>query len=252
MTDPDARPESPLKPVPQTAEAFELLRALGDPQVAGSMVELGRRVREVAPDTRALSLSLTESGLTFTLVADQPEGMLMDAVQYLDGGPCVDTLDDQQVRATDLATDALDEARWALFDEAGRRLGIVTSLSLPVLEDDRVVAGVNLYGTARDAFDGRHEELARRCGAWAGGAVTNADLDFDSRLRAAAAPDRILDRRDLDLAAGLVSELQGIEPMEAVRRIRSAASRAGISEAELARFVLDAHAHDTDRRRRDG
>lgn len=241
-----AGPGRGLRPVEETEEALELLRALGGDQVAGSLTELGRRVRAIAPDTTALSLSLTESGLTFTLVADEPVAALMDAVQYLDGGPCLDALD--EVTELQAGLDVLDEERWQLFTRASRRRGIASTLSLPVLEDERVVAGVNLYGSTHEAFDGRHEELARLCGAWAGGAVSNADLDFDTRLHAAAAPDRILDRRDLDLAAGVVSEVRGIEPMEAVRRIRGAASRAGVTEHELARFLLDVHEAEARRR----
>jgi len=66
--------------------------------------------------------------------------------------------------------------------------GISSTLSLPILGDGHVVGGVNLYGATSDAFDGHHEDLADACGAWAAGAVTNADLRFNSRVRAAATP----------------------------------------------------------------
>ena len=75
----------------------------------------------------------------------------------------------------------------------------------------RVVGGVNLYASTPDAFDGHHDEVAEACGAWAEGAVTNADLSFSSRIRASAAPERLRDRGVVDVATGFVAEHQDID-----------------------------------------
>lgn len=236
----DTAGDDDLTPVSQTRQAFGLLTSSDDGNLEASLLSLGRRVREIAPDCVALSLSLWQRGLTFTLVADDRTSALMDAMQYLDGGPCVDAVTTTSPVRTELETAGIvDEERWRLFAQAGKQLGIATTLSLPVLEDDSVVAGVNLYGATAGAFDNAHEDLARVCGAWAEGAVTNADLDFDSRVRAAATPDRLLDQHEVDLAAGVVAGLLEVGPGEAVDRMRRAATRAGVSESEFARFVLD-------------
>ncbi len=167
-------------------------------------------------------------------------------MQYLDGGPCVRAVDEHEITTTsELPT---DEGRWQLFAQAERITGISSTLSLPVIRDGRTIGGVNLYAATNDGFDGRHEQLAEACGAWADGAITNADLAFNSRVRAATAPDRLADRGDLDVAVGVVAEHQNLDLAEARTRIHSAATRASVSDAEFARFILDAHADDIDRR----
>ncbi len=234
-----------LWPTPETREAFDWLGTFGDGEIEHSLMRMSHRVREIAPDCVAISLSVVEGDLTFTVQTDQPRASLLDAVQYLDGGPCLDAIEGQRLQHT--ADLPLDEDRWQMFARAEALAGISSTLSLPILGDHDVVGGVNLYGATSDTFDGRHEELAEACGAWAAGAVTNADLDFRSRVRAAATPGRLSDSGDVFLASGLVANVQGLTVEEAERRITRAANQAGVSDAEFARFLLQAHADDVDR-----
>ena len=232
-------------PTPETKEAFDWLGTFGDGEIEQSLMRMSHRVREIAPDCVAISLSVVEGDLTFTVQTNQPRASLLDAVQYLDGGPCLDAIDGQHLQHT--ADLPLDEDRWQMFARAEALAGISSTLSLPILGDHHVVGGVNLYGATSDAFDGRHEELADACGAWAAGAVTNADLDFRSRVRASATPGRLSDSGDVSLASGLVANVQGLTVDEAGRRITRAANQAGVSDAEFARFLLQAHADELDR-----
>jgi GAF domain-containing protein len=235
-----------LAPIKETREAFDWLGNSGDDDLEASVMTMSRRVREIAPECVALSLSVVDGDLTFTVAADRPGASLLDAVQYLGGGPCLEAVEQKEAAATsDLP---LDEGRWQLFARAEALAGISSTLSLPILgETEAVVGGVNLYGATPDAFDGHHEQLATVCGAWAAGAVTNADLGFNSRVRAAATPGRLVDQGVIDLATGLLSEVRGLHLGEAGSRIREAAVRAGVSEAEFAQFLLDAHADEVER-----
>jgi GAF domain-containing protein len=231
--------EQDLRPTAETREAFEWLSAHGSEAIEQSVTRMAREVRRIAPDCTALSLSVSRGELTFTVMVDRPGAALLDAMQYLDGGPCVEAIHSSQPVATSgLAT---DEDRWQLFAAAEATMGIRSTLSLPVLRGDEAVGGVNLYGSTPDAFDGRHEELAAACGAWAEGAVTNADLSFNSRLRAAATPDRLHQQAKINTAMGFVAARQGVDLATARERSHEAAARAGITEADFARFLLEAH-----------
>ena len=231
-----------LSPVTESRDAFDWLGAFGNDEIEQSTRLMSARVRELAPECIAMSLTFTDDGLTFTLMSDRPGVGLLDAMQYLDGGPCVSSVSRERIEATsELPT---DEGRWQLFAQAEAVTGISSTLSLPVMRDGRTVGGVNLYGSTSTCFDGRHEALAEACGAWAEGAVTNADLGFTSRVRAAATVDRLHDLGRIDVAAGIIAEHQEIELSVSRSRIRDAAARAGVTEAEFANFILDAHARD--------
>ena len=102
-----------------------------------------------------------------------------------------------------------------------------------------MTAGVNLYAASIDAFDAHHDELAAACGAWAGGAVTNADLDFTTRFAAAETPERLRAEQLVDQAIGALIARSDVDPGEAEQRLRDAALRAGITDAQMARAILD-------------
>ena len=138
-----------------------------DRHLETSITTMGQRVREIVPQCLALSLGLLEEGLTFTLVSESREAAMLDAIQYVDGGPCVEATGSGEVaQARQLPT---DEDLWHLFSRAQSVAGVASTLSLPILRGDRVVCGVNLYASEKDAFAGHHDELAHACGAWAEG-----------------------------------------------------------------------------------
>ena len=231
--------EPELRPVTESQEAFEWLSSYGQGRdVETALREMGRGVREIVPECVALSLCYAATDYTFTLISDNREAALIDALQYVDSGPC-----ERAVRTgeTTAASSPLGEEHWQLLARGWSTAGVASSLSMPVVHEGGLVGGVNLYASTHDAFDGHHEEVATVCGAWAGGAVTNADLDFTSRIRAAATPARMREKTSVDVASGLVAEYLGTDLTTAMERITSGAQRAGVGVSDLARFILDAH-----------
>jgi GAF domain-containing protein len=226
-----------MEPVPETLEAIRRLTRYGDTEVATELLRIGRQVSELVPETVGVSLGLLADRLTFTLVASNEIAQQMDVVQYLDDGPCVASVHDGSTVATSFE-DLLDEDRWQLFARAMSANGIQSSLSLPIIRHGRAVAGVNLYASTPDAFDGHHEGLARICGAWAPGAVANADLSFSTRAEAAATPGRMQDQNAVDQAVGMLAESQRMDLDTSAERLRQAADRAGISESQAARLII--------------
>jgi GAF domain-containing protein len=226
-----------VEPLPETVEALRELTRDGDTTLARRLWGLSRAVEEVVPDIVGLSLSFVEEHLTFTMTATSSLVAELDGVQYIDGGPCEETLRTGQT-STYSADDADDEERWRLFGVATAAAGILSTLSLPILRNDVVFAGVNLYAGTADAFEARHEQLADICGAWAGGAVTNADLDFTTRFAAAEAPERIRAEQLVDQAVGALISRSDVTLGDAEDRLRDAARRAGISDAQMARAIL--------------
>jgi GAF domain-containing protein len=228
-----------VEPLPQTRDALAQLRAVGDTEAATELLRISREAAEVVPDLVGISLGLQLDQFTFTLVGSSDLALDLDAAQYLDGGPCVAAVDGGDTVATTI-DDLLDEDRWLMFARTGAAHGVASTLSLPILRVDRVVAGVNLYASEPAAFDGHHQELASICRAWAPGAVANADLSFSTRFEAVATPDRMRDQNTVDQATGMLAASQHIDTATAATRIREAAARASITETQAARTVIQA------------
>lgn len=232
-----------MEPLKETEEALAEFMEPDESDLGEVLAELGRRTSAIVPECVGLSLCLVHERLTFTLVASGEEIAEVDAVQYVDGGPCV-WEDPQRGDATAegvVMNDLLDEQRWTMFARASAAVGIASSLSLTLTTKDGVVGGINLYASTVDAFTGHHHELERALGATAGSAVRDADLTFATRQDAVDAPEQLRDQRHIDVAVGMLAARYGVSIDEARARLASAATRAGLSEANVARLLVLLH-----------
>jgi GAF domain-containing protein len=228
-----------MEPIPETVEAVDNLDpSADDGSLLADLTRLANQAREIIPDLVGVSIAPLDHGLTFTLVATAADVAVLDAVQYLAGGPCVEGAHTDQ--AMEFEVNALDEERWRMFAEATAARAVSSTLTLPVLREGRVEGTVNLYAASGRAFVGHHEQLAEVFGAWAPGAVANADLSFTTRREAERAPQKLRNQNLVDLATGIVAAKLGVDVETAVARLRDAASRAGVSLLQLARDIVNA------------
>lgn len=234
---------TPMDPIPETVEALDELDAAVDAQaLLARLRRLATDAQELVPDLVGVSICPFEQGLTFTFLTSAERAAVLDGVQYLAGGPCVDGAHDGAVHEFH-GTDVLDEERWRLFAEATAAHSVRSTLTLPVDDDGRIVGTVNLYAASAHAFAAHHDELAALFGAAAAGLVTNADLSFSTRDLARAAPDLVREQLVLDVAVGILAAELGLDVDAAESRLRDAAGRAGVSVTTLARAVVDARDH---------
>ena len=229
-----------MAPIPETVQAVETLDPSGELDLLAQLGQRADRAQEVVPELVGVSIARVDHGFTFTLVATAVEIAVLDTIQYLAGGPRVDAAHINHAVDFD-NDDALDEDRWRLFAQATAAHAVRTTLTLPVMTDGHVVGTVNLYAAAQRAFCGYHDELAGIFGAWAAGAVSNADLAFTTRREAEAAPERVNGQLVLSIATGLTAAQHDIGVEAAEARLRDAALRGGVSVFQLAHEIVAAH-----------
>jgi len=229
-----------VEPVPETERALSSLGKYGDEGLREELARTANQVHELVPDVVGFSLGLVSHGVTLTYVATDARVALLDAVQYLDGGPCVEAAHTADTVEVDHGA-LLDERRWQFFAQAGAARGVLSTLSLPILDGHTVIGGVNLYGNRPDTFQDRAEQLADLFGAWAPGAIANADLGFTTRLEAAKAPSRLEERHTIDLAVGVLVAVRTVSAERAQADLEQAAAQAGIQPATLAQAVIHEH-----------
>jgi hypothetical protein len=109
-------------------------------------------------------ITLVIDGDPFTVTATCSLASVMDAVQDVDGGPCVHAITvEERVEVDGL----LSEQRWHLFAQAASDRGVRAALSFPIRDmGGWSPGGVNLYSGAPDAFAGPDRMIE---------AVSNAD-----------------------------------------------------------------------------
>ena len=195
-----------MEPIPETAAFFEEFGQLYDHDLLDVLRERAEMVRRLVPDLVGVSVAGLDDGVAFTLVATAAEVAVLDAIQYLVGGPCVDALPADRV--LEYSSEAsLDEELWARFGRATTAKGVASTLTLPILDGGKVVGTVNLYAASGRAFEGLHADIARVFDAWAPGAVTNADLMFRTRQSAETAPSKMR----VEIAVGMLMEAESLD-----------------------------------------
>jgi GAF domain-containing protein len=209
--------------LPQSREALDeyVTPTIDDVEGLLRVIE-GWAVRAV-PECVALSVTLLGEDLTLALVDTEARPPPQDQAASRDGGA---------------ADYALDEGGWA--DMARERAfdGIASTVCLPVVEQGRAVLNIDLYASTAHAFHDRIEGLVEALGAWQAGAVTNADLGFETLRRAEAAPERLREQRLIDVAVGLVAARMGVTTDAALVLLRNAAEAAEVTETQAARVAL--------------
>jgi GAF domain-containing protein len=228
-----------MEPIPETRQAIDEFGPFTqNDDLLEQLKAMGDRLQALVPDCVGVSLGYHEHGVTFTLVASDEFVAALDGLQYLDGGPCVSAVENERLEQF-VTEDVLGEQDWQVFARGTAAAGVASTLTLPIVADGDVVGSVNLYAATSDAFDGKHDEVAKIFGAWALGAVANADLTFQTRHTAQQAPQLLLDEMRIQVAVGILVASQGSSLADARESLRQAALNAGISETAMAKMVIE-------------
>lgn len=151
-------------------------------------------------------------------------------------GPCVQAAAAQGQLVVD---DVLDEPQWQLYSQAAAATGVRSSMSLPIPQAGDAPAGaLNLYASDPCAFEGVQAQLAELFGVHVNDLVANADLSFMTRDFARELPQRLDDHEQLNQAAGMLMSLHAWDAEHARERIRHAATRAGVTPADVAAILM--------------
>lgn len=228
-----------MEPIPETTEVDDEFGPFADDDLLKQLCERSEEVTALVPDCVGITLASRVHDVTLTLVATSSEIAVLDAVQYLSGGPCVDALEAERVMVFPAGDDVLDEEHWHDFARATAAASVASTLTLPVITDGSVTSTINLYAAAAHSFDGFHEDIARIFDAWAPGAVTNADLTFSTRRIAEEAPRRLREDLTVVAAAGILAARHLGDLERARELLRSAALRAGVREVDLAASIIE-------------
>lgn len=229
-----------MEPIPETAELLGELSEIYGADLLEGLRTKAEAVRKLVPELVGLSLAALSDDVAFTLVATDDEVAVLDALQYLAGGPCVDAPPAERVVLYD-SDEPDDEGHWEAFARATAARAVATTLTLPVLDGAKAVVGsVNLYAAASGAFRGLHPEIAAIFSAWAPGAVTNADLSFQTRHSAEDALHHHHATMRVDAAVGLLMASRQVDAATARDLLEDAARRAGVTTGQLAATMLEA------------
>lgn len=224
-----------MEPIDETRILLDLLWT-GDDRLEDWLLSRAHKVAAAIPGCVGISMGLrVPVDATFTFVATDDPLRLVDAAQFLAGGPSEEAIE----KAAVVEADLLSESRWQLAALASAATGVRSSLSFPIRSAGSVAIGsVTMYGSQTDTFAGPAREIATLFGAAASEAVTNADLSMASFVRARTSTRTAQERAHVENAVGILAERFRTTVDEARKRLVDAAERADVPVAALADLVL--------------
>lgn len=162
----------------------------------------------------------------------------IDIIQYetLQEGPCITCM---QERVAVVSGSLGSDHRWPRFGGRVSRLGVASSLSLPLLIADQVVGSINCYAHATDVFGEHAVQLGTQFAGPAAVSVYNAQLIAEARETAGQLQRALVSRTVIDQAIGIIRARSGSTAEEAFDRLRHISQNENTKLHEIARRVVD-------------
>jgi hypothetical protein len=187
------------------------------------------------PGAEWASVTRGRNGTFVTLAATDPDAERLDRIQYeLGTGPCVDAiLEDTSFTSGELAEDR----RWPEFARlATEATDVHSMLSFRLfVENDDLIAGLNLYSTRPHAFDDGAVLVGTVLATHGALAVAAAG----ARERAAGLQRALLSNRDIGVAMGVLMATYKITRDQAFSLLRVASQNSNRKLHEVAAEVAD-------------
>jgi len=166
--------DSPRTTPPQVA--FEELAgiALADHSMESIMEKVAALTKSTIPGASEVSVTLVNGRDKTTVAFTGQLAIDLDERQYERGyGPCLDCIEGHEpITILDMTA----EKRWSDWAAEATKIGVGSSLSIPVPVQREVAAAINIYGKDVHAFDEQSVELASTFAAYAGVAIANIHL----------------------------------------------------------------------------
>jgi hypothetical protein len=196
-------------------------------------------------DVDAAAISLVFDGANSgTLGSSGEPARMYDELQFMLGeGPCLDSV---TLRAPILVVDLADpdDARWPIYGPAMLDLEVRGVYAMPVLVAGEYIGALDLFRAQPRPLADEHFTGAIAAAELAG--IPLLDL-LDTDMQAAVGdPDsnawaelHTLSRAEVSQATGMLVAQLGVEPPEALVRLRAYAYATGRSATDVARDILD-------------
>lgn len=229
--------EQPVAGGPEDDDLLALLASnSGLERFLDDLVHLaGRQV----PHATACGLTVEKAPTGTTVACTGPLALAADERQYANGdGPCLQSMwQGVVVRVEDMAV----EDRWGDYPTHCLTLGVRSSLSLPLVVDERSRGALNFYCDAPAALTREDESTAGRWAARAAGALSVALRLADSDARAESLAQGLDGRTVIGAAIGLVMARERCTRDQAFQLLKLASQRRNTKLRDVAAGLVDQH-----------
>jgi GAF domain-containing protein len=220
--------------VPDDADLLALLAAAGD--LNAFLADLVRLAARQTPSAEACGLTLARNSGGVTVACTDELAERADERQYeVDDGPCLQSMrEGVVVRVADMSNDD----RWGPYPTLAAQVGVRSSLSIPLVVEERSRGALNFYSTAPGAFGGDDEKIAGRWAGQAAGALAVALRIAEGDEKAEQLQGGLDTRTAIGQAVGLLMAQERCTTDEAFRLLKVSSQRRNVKLRDVAAALV--------------
>lgn len=158
-----------------------------------------------------------------------------DIQVQLDEGPCLSARKRNIICRID---DMNDDTRWPRWTHAAARLGIASSLSVPLVVGDVPVGTIKTYSKHPGTYDDRHARLLGVFADQAAFVVANVLSFAKARELSGQLNEAMKSRERIGEAMGILMEREGIGEESAFKRLKQMSQDRNVKLRDVAREVV--------------
>jgi len=182
-----------------------------------------------------MTVGLTGRGPATVACSDQLASRA-DEVQYRAGdGPCLTAMRESEAVQVDHMA---DDGRWPEFGKQAASMGVLSSLSLPMVCNGKPAGALNLYAPQEAAFGPGELRRAERLAANGSGALTLALRLADVVGRNEQLRASLESRAVIDQAMGVIMAVRRCSRDQALAHLRSASQNKNVKLRDLAADIV--------------
>ena len=196
---------------------------LGDQTPRQGLLRIAQLGESALEGAQATGVTLLDGGRPKTFAFTNEEASEVDQLQYSEGdGPCLSAYEEKKLIRVDSNR---TEERWPVFTRRAVEKGVLSSLSVPLVVDDRGIGALNFYSHAENAFSDQDEAVASAFAEQAAVIMANAQAYWGAREHIMNLDEAMRSRAVIEQAKGILMAQTNIGPDEAFDVLRRASQR---------------------------
>ena len=197
---------------------------LGDQTPREGLLRVAQLGESALAGATATGVTLLDGdGRPKTFASTTEEAPEVDHLQYAEGdGPCLDAYKQKKVIRVDSNR---TEQRWPEFTLRAADKGVLSSLSVPLVVDDRGIGALNFYAHTEHAFSAEDEAVGVAFAEQAAVIMANAQAYWGARDTIKNLDEAMRSRAVIEQAKGILMARSNLDVDEAFDMLRRASQR---------------------------
>jgi GAF domain-containing protein len=227
---------------------------MADPSLADSLAALSRffvgqgtlaetltRVSDLTvaavPAAELVGITMPVEGRQRTAIFTDRTAPEIDQAQYDTGdGPCLEAFQDQRITTIESTR---EDGKWLEFRRAAAAYGILSTISFPLVVDQRSVGAMNLYARRERAFTANDADVGMQFAAQAAIVLANAQAYWDAHQLSTGLGEAMASRAVIEQAKGILMAARRCSADDAFDVLVTASQRENVKLRVVAQRLVD-------------